>query len=296
MDKDQARFILHSFRPDGADVEDEDFTEALKLAMENRELGEWLANERAFDAAFAKALCSVELPGNLREDIIGCLAAERGDFPQAQDATDSAWIGALASIQPPDALRKEVLAAMDRTVAVEDIRKKPSVFKRFAIPLAAAAGIALGLIVTRPTATNNAMTRAVPVEVVQAGFMRTYTSPTFHLEDKGDNPQTLINIVREKKLPCPGKLPPGLRDKKGIGCRELEINGIKGSLICFKVGEGGVVHIMVFSRDDVSGYFPPKDHPEFLRKGDWSTARWEDGGKVFLVMSDTMGDRLPELF
>jgi len=96
MDKEQARFILRSFRPDGADVNDADFAEALALAMENRELGEWLAGERAFDAAFAKALTAVDLPETLREDILGCLAGERGDFPQAEDHRDAALIGALA--------------------------------------------------------------------------------------------------------------------------------------------------------------------------------------------------------
>ena len=116
MDKDQARFILRSFRPDGADVGDPDFAEALMLAMENRELGEWLAAERAFDAQFANALGAVDLPENLRDDIIACLAAERGDFPQAEDSNDAAWIGAMASIQTPASLRNEVLAAMDRTV------------------------------------------------------------------------------------------------------------------------------------------------------------------------------------
>src|SRR5688572_23854163 len=109
MDKEQARFILRSFRPDGADAEDPDFAEALRIATENRELGEWLASERAFDAEFARALGTVDLPENLREDIIACLAAERGDFPQAEDATDAAWIGAFASIQPPASLRDEVL-------------------------------------------------------------------------------------------------------------------------------------------------------------------------------------------
>ena len=80
MDREQARFVLQSFRPDGADAGDPDFAEALKLALENRELGEWLASERAFDAEFAIALSSVDLPGNLREDIFACLAGERGDF------------------------------------------------------------------------------------------------------------------------------------------------------------------------------------------------------------------------
>ena len=114
MDKEQARFILRSFRPDGADGNDQDFAEALALAIEDRELGEWLAHERALDAAFASALNSVELPENLRQDIIGCLAGERNGFPQAKDAQDALWIGAIASIQAPPNLRDEILTAMSQ--------------------------------------------------------------------------------------------------------------------------------------------------------------------------------------
>ena len=150
MDKEQARFVLQSFRPDGADVEDPEFTEALKLAMENRELGEWLASERAFDAAFANALGGVDLPENLREDIMACLAAERGDFSHAEDANDALWIGAMASIQPPAALRNAVIAAMGRTAGKDIVPANIWKFRRLAIPLAAAAGIALAFFITRP--------------------------------------------------------------------------------------------------------------------------------------------------
>ena len=78
MDKEQARFVLRSFRPDGADGSDRDFAEALALATADRELGEWLAAERAFDAEFARALASIELPENLRDEILQGLAASRG--------------------------------------------------------------------------------------------------------------------------------------------------------------------------------------------------------------------------
>ncbi len=53
MDKEEARFILRCFRPDGADAENPDFAQALGWAAKDRELGEWLARERACDAGFA---------------------------------------------------------------------------------------------------------------------------------------------------------------------------------------------------------------------------------------------------
>ena len=267
MDKEQARFILRSFRPDGADAGDPDFAEALKLATENRELGEWLASERAFDAAFAGALVTVDLPEHLREDILACLATERGDFPQAEDGNDAAWIGALASIQPPANLRDSVLAAMDRTAMQENAPVSVSIFRRVAIPLAAAAGIALAFLMTRPAEPTGAVVtnRTLPIEVVQAGFVQTFESPAFALEEKRDDQQVLVRHLRERKLPCPGKLPPGLQKVKGLGCRELVIDDKRGSLVCFQAGENGVIHMVIFRREDVSGDFPAIDHPAFCQ-------------------------------
>ncbi|MES2921022.1 MAG: hypothetical protein V4819_05730 [Verrucomicrobiota bacterium] len=298
MDNEQARFILRSFRPDGADAGDPDFAEALKLAMENRELGEWLASERAFDAEFANALGTVDLPENLREDIMACLAAERGDLPQAEDTNDAAWIGALASIQPPAALRDKVIAAMDRTMNKDTVpASNISFFTRLAIPLAAAAGIALAFFLTRPASPPTVVkSQEVPIGVVETKFVQTLESPSFALEEKDGDHQVLVHHLRERKLPCPGRFPRGLEKVKGLGCRELEIGGKRGSLVCFKMGDDGIVHVVIFRRADVSGELPPKGRPAFSQDGKWATARWADGDKVFLVMSETQESKLRELF
>lgn len=295
MDREQARFVLQSFRPDGADAGDPDFAEALKLALENRELGEWLASERAFDAEFAVALSSVDLPGNLREDIFACLAGERGDFPQAQDLNDAAWIGALASIQPPAFLRDRVIAAMERTENRDHVRV--SVFRRAAIPLAAAAGIALAFFITRP-ARPTALVRSgpVPIEAVQAGFIRTYQSPLFSLDEKREDHQLLVRHLQKRKLPCADCLPRGLRNVKGIGCRELVIDGKRGSLICFDERENGVVHVVIFRREDVCGELPEKNRPRMAQNGDWASAQWQDGENVFVAISHTQVEKLAGLF
>lgn len=294
MDEDRARFILRSFRPDGADVDDQDFAEALAMAMEHRELGEWLAEERAFDAAFAKALCAVELPENLRDDIFGCLAGERADFPQAQDGHDAALIGALASIHPPGGLRDEILAAMDRTA--QSTRVTKPVWRRFAMPLAAAAGVALAFLLTRKNDNPPVAAGPLPVEVVQAGFIRTYESPLFSLDEKRDDQRLLIENLKSRKLPCPGCLPPGLQNVKSIGCRELVIDGKAGSLICFDERENGIVHLVIFRREDVCGELPCREHPDFAQKGHWAAARWEDEKNVFILIGNTDMRKLASLF
>lgn len=298
MDKEQARFILRSFRPDGADAGDPEFAEALKLAMESRELGEWLASERAFDAEFAQALGSLDLPQNLREDIMACLAAERGDFAQAVDETDASWISAMASIQPPAGLRDAVIAAMDRTGTQQSVAQVVPLFRRLAIPLAAAAGIALAFLFTRSERPSRAVaeTGSVPIDVVQAGFVRTFESPSFTLEEKREDPRVLIRHLQERKLPCPGALPRGLEHLKGLGCRELVVDGKHGSLICFSLDGSGLVHLVIFRRKDVSGEIPPKDSPAFVQSGEWASARWGHGDKVFLLMSRAEVGKLTGLF
>ena len=82
MDRDQAKFILSSFRPDGADADSEDFTEALRLAAADREVGEWLARERALDAEFAGALSKLSLPDDLRDEILGSVELKQHLVPR----------------------------------------------------------------------------------------------------------------------------------------------------------------------------------------------------------------------
>jgi hypothetical protein len=296
MDNEEARFILRSFRPDGADVNDPGFTAALKLAVENRELGEWLANERAFDAGFARVLGEVDLPETLRQDILACLAGEHGEFPQPEVPLDAALVAALASVQAPPRLRAAVITAMNRTLAPEP--RKISVLRRAAIPLAAAAGIALAFFFTQPgdQAAQVSRMSALPISAVQAGFLSTYESPSFQLDERRDDQQQLIRALKARQLPCPGHLPTGLEGVDGIGCRELIIDGKRGSLVCFDLRGHGVVHMVIFLKRDVSCKLPSRKQPKFSQVKEWATARWSDGDKVFLILSRAEAKTLEELF
>ena len=289
MDKDKAKFVLQSFRPDGADTQDMDFAEALQLATEDRELGEWLVRERAFDAEFAEALARVDLPEGLRESVLLAMVQDGGDFPKVDMVEEGKWIAAMAGIEVPEGLRERVLTAMDQTAKVQ----KPSFgWKGIAIPIAAAAGIAMAFAVMNekpqqgvPVANIENAKEKVPIDAVAAGFVRTFESPLFSLDKmSGDTPQ-LVSYLREKDLPCgEGFLPPGLEDCKGLGCRELTIDGVKGSLICFDEKDG-TVHLVIFRKDDVSGDLPGISHPIIAQSGNWARATWEQGNYVFIMMS-----------
>ena len=310
MDKEQAKFILGSYRAGSDAVNDEDFAEALALATDNRELGEWLAKERAMDDSFAKALASITLPLNLREDILGCLHGERHDFPDAEGHQDATMIGALASVQVPSELRGDILAAMLRSAPKATAQASPDAvvipqanarivpfWRRFSIPIAAAAGIALALILTPgPETPTLASNQRVPLEVVQAGFINTYQSPSFALEVKQDNKDALVENLKSRSLPCPCCLPPGLEGAKSIGCRELTINGKHGSVICFEQKDIGVVHLVIFRRGDIDGQCKNLEAPCYDSRGAWSIARWQNTENVFILIGNTKVEQMKKLF
>ena len=296
MDKEQARFVLRSFRPDGSDGADPQFAAALQLAHADVELGQWLAHERNFDAAFAAALAEVKLPVSLCQDILTGLAIERGDIPQSSDALDAAMVGALASIEPPAALRGELLAAMHSSTGVD--RQRSWLWRRGGLSLAAAAGITLAFMVTRGEAPPPlAQAVPLPLEVVETGFIRTFESPLFSLDAERGDHRVLVAHLQEHKLPCPCCLPQGLTDVQGIGCRELVINGKTGSLISYDDPQNGVVHLVIFHRQDVCGELPQGAAPGISQHGVWTVASWAHDEKVFMLLgSGTSVAKLAALF
>ena len=114
---------------------------------------------------------------------------------------------------------------------------------RCTAPLAAAAGIVLAWIVW-PGGGPVDQPAGLPVAAVEAGFIRTYESPSFSLDMTKAEHQKLFAHLKERSLPCPGCLPPGLRDVPGIGCRELIIEGKRGAILCFDQREAGKIHLL----------------------------------------------------
>jgi hypothetical protein len=284
MDKERAKFVLRSFRPDGADSQDLDFAEALQLATSDRELGEWLMRERAFDAEFAEALARVDLPQGLRESVLLAMVKDGGGFPKIDLKGEDAMIAAIAGIEVPEGLRERILESMERTSVVEQGNFG---WKRFGIPLAAA-GIVLAFVIVegkqREGIAANDNDQRITVEAVQVGFVRTFESPIFSLDQENDQPPHLMSYLRGKGLPCgQGYLPPGLVDMKGLGCRELVIDGKRGSLLCFN-DEGAAIHLVIFKREDVCGKLPGISCPQIQQSGYWAEASWINGDYVFVLL------------
>ena len=303
MDKEHARFILRSFRPDGADAADPGFADALRMAMEDRELGEWLANERATDAAFSAALATLKLPEGLRREILDSLAWQRGDMPHAESADDEAWVRALATITPPPGMRDAIVAAMHACAIAQ--RQPVPAWKKFGIPIAAAAAVAMALALPSTVwksgenhhlAGDNTPASRLPIELVRAGFINTYQSPGFTLDTGRASHREIMRQLEEKGLPCPTCLPPGLRNIEGLGCREIIIDGHRGTVVCYERGGNGIVHLVIFRVEEIADPLPYRRDAVVARHGDWSAAAWRNNENAFVLLGHTAPETLASLF
>ncbi len=301
MNKERAKFILQSFRPDGEDADEPAFAEALALAAKDRELGEWLAGERAQDAAFAAILSDVEIQEDLRNAIFEVLEGS-SDQPAEFDAD---FVGALASVRPPEGFRDQILGAMEveHKVAEMPLRHKRGFFKTMMWTTTAAAVIAVMVAVTVffAGAGGNALAGTTPKELEYSAIAM-LESPFFSLDLENDRQAALYDWLKKKSLPTPEQLPEGLRHLKGVGCKFLEIGDQKsrGSLVCYKKN-GKVVHLVMMERkaldtdaiegiDDAVGECHHCDQNE-----QWAVTQWAGAGHIYILLSKMEPEELAKV-
>jgi hypothetical protein len=302
MDKERAKFVLQSFRPDGEDGNEPAFAEALALAAKDRELGEWLADERAQDAAFAAILSDVEIPENLRNAIFEVLEGST-DQPAEFDAD---FVGALALVRPPKGLRDKILAAMEVEQKVVEMptHHKRGFFKTMMWTTSAAAVVAIMVFVAVffAGAGGNALAGTTPKEV-EYSVIAMLESPFFSLDLENDRQAALYDWLNEKSLPTPAQVPNGLRELKGVGCKFLEIGDQKsrGSLICYK-RNGKVFHLVMMERkvlaaDGMSEIKDAESECHDCDKNDeWAVTQWADSEYTYFLLSKMEPKELAEVF
>ena len=297
MDKEQAKFILQSFRPDGADAKDPDFAEALVLVAEDRELGEWLTRERARDAAFASALNDVPIPNDLRDAIFEMF----GEQGMEMTEFDSAFVGALASVAPPTGLRDQILNAME--VEQKVVRPQVSSWKKWTARVAVAAAV-LTISVTGlfKFAGPDQIAGESPEELHQSAIAM-IQNPLFSLDLTDENQGRLFNWLKSEELPAPEALPEGLAQLEGVGCKYLEIGDSKSkaSLICFRHSEETIVHLVMMKKDDVETANLPAlaeavGHCVGCESKGWAATQWTDQEHAFFMLGQMEPTQLAALF
>ena len=285
MDKKHAKFILQSYRPDGADVADPDFQEALQHAAEDRELGQWLAQERSHDSIFVDALVSVSIPEALREEIIEMM--EYGDVEADMSSDfDALFVGAMSEQVPPAGLRDQILSAMEVEKSGGELVESNKVvkFPTQWLNVAAAAAVAVlgitfiypklsnpsggnqaDIVVADDVTTDNQVVDLTPVKqtvttvdkaqsevnmlTMKAGMV---LNASYEVDMPSDSFALVNTWLEEEGMPIAKAVPEALisLDVKG-GKKVTFDNGIEGSLILFNNEKSEDYYLMVLDLDAV---------------------------------------------
>ncbi len=132
MTNQQAQFVLHAYRANGADAADATFGEALEQTRRDPALAQWFASQQRFDRAVSAQLATVQPPAGLREAILAGARASRGDAVPVgrlqRRWLSSTWLALAASLAliatisvlvwPKESLGKEALLDF----AIADLR------------------------------------------------------------------------------------------------------------------------------------------------------------------------------
>lgn len=290
MDREEAQFILRSFRPCGSDAEDPAFAEALALAVKDQELSEWLVTQRAFDSQFSECLNAVKVPEELKEQIADLFSPHLSE----NTAEEKDVIGALATIEPPAALRGEILNAMHIAAQSKEPRVKTGKWNniiRFAFPLAIAATIAMGVFIGF-FSPKSGVGEYVSAKVMAEESMKLLSSEDFSLDHNEKNYLKLVSWASEKEMPTPSALPASLMNTSTIGCKQLNIDGHPASLICFQSDEYGVLHLVVMDADQAAECMNSLPCMKRVKEccgrcpeSGCTTAQWQHDGKAYMLIS-----------
>jgi hypothetical protein len=203
-------------------------------------------------------------------------------FAQEQ-ALDARLSGSFRSFPVPQDLRSQLLAARQ----VIPLRTG----WRWPARLAAAACLAL-------TATLAAVWLRSPPPSHAADFP-TYAAETIvnlsGLDMKSGDLTTVREWLQTQSAPSDFTLPAGLLGRPIIGCRLLEWNARKVSLVCFQLENGRVVHLFVTDRCSALGT-SDCNHPAFaMMNAGIAVASWRDNHRLYVLASHNGEQDLKQL-
>lgn len=313
MDKEHAKFILQSYRPDGADASNPDFTEALQLVAEDRELGQWLAQERAHDAMFAESLESVDIPDGLRDEIFSVMDYD-GRGKDLSSELDALFIGAIAHVSPPEGLRDQIISAMEverdsgsnsvAKPAPDNITKFPMRWLNLA---AAAAVLVLTAIFIFPSfsgsSSGSGNGEQLNLAQVQLGSGK-FLSASYEMDVSDSSIEGVNTWLANEGMPVANSVPQGLIscDVKG-GCKLTLDNGVQASMIYFAKKDGGDFYLMVLEASSVEDADKLLNISQVKLKKckncpvtHFNIRSWRDETKAYLLLTKSDAKVMAELF
>ena len=190
---------------------------------------------------------------------------------QDEQAFDRVVAGKLADVPEPFGLKTRILASQPRP------QKLSGNLAAILAVIAAVLFLSAQLVsLVRTTKSNNSVSVAdFAAEMVS--FVR--VPPP--LELASGNLGAINNWLENKQVSAV-KVPQNMTILQPLGCRVLSFRGHEVSLICFQRERGQIAHLFSVERTALPQVRAGRP-PVFSRSGEWATASWAEGNRVYLV-------------
>jgi hypothetical protein len=120
---------------------------------------------------------------------------------------------------------------------------------------------------------------------------RMLTSEPPALDMRTNNLEQIRAWSAQQGGPAEFRLPSGLTEGQALGCRVVDWEGRKVTLVCFELATGRMAHLLVVDGADFGG--TPGTSPQFLEIAGIGTISWTTEDRTYLLASD--GATRPEL-
>lgn len=192
-----------------------------------------------------------------------------------EDPSDAAISRLVRDVEPPAHLRRKLLAIAPR--------RERSLFAFWLTALAPLAAVVMIWFSTE--------IRQPSLEQAQAD-LATFLSTDFELATPSRPIGELRQWLQARGAPSRFDIPEDLASHLPEGCRIIEWNGRKASLICFYIAGEPTVHLVIFD----AGTFPQMSpSPQIAKNGPWTIAMWKSGQSDFMLFGETDAENLLRL-
>jgi hypothetical protein len=257
MDNREAKFILSAYRPGGQDANDPCFAEALDQVRRDPMLDQWFRDSVVFDAAVAEKFRAIEVPADLRENIlVGVKVSRPLRWPTLFNKMSH-------SLRWPAPVIGWAIAA--------------------ALVIAAFVGSLLLRETTKPRLAGWQTEALHTVSSLLDGRV------AFDVQSRTG--ADLISWLQASRAPAAETLPKNVANLETLGCKTFLWNEELVSVICFRRPDGGLIHLVARNASAPSDQ-ALKREPELVRQGDWATATWREGDKVYMLALEGSPDQL----
>lgn len=200
-----------------------------------------------------------------------------------EQALDAAAARALRALQPPPDLRAQLLAA--RKIL------RPTPWRRLPAWLAAAAAILLLLWLGSVVRTRSPKAIAGnPLDSLRREAVRAALDLVGHVEESGLDPGHMQRWLVEHRGETGYVLPRGLTEQRVIGCKVVNWQGHRLTLLCLKPNRDHIDIVVVNAAD-----FPGLRlglTPEFAEEAGLTTASWVQEGRLYVMAAGLSRDAL----